>query len=171
MMNLNISEVVSRPGAEMGFEFNLEQIGDTGEIILNGPIKVKGKLLNTGSVLELSADVKAQILSSCNRCLEALEIPLDFTFTERYARQGEAAQELFEEGEMSAVMTYQEEIIDLVEAVKDNLILNVPMRILCREDCPGLCAQCGHSLKEGPCGCTTKEIDPRLAILAKLKKN
>jgi uncharacterized protein len=41
------------------------------------------------------------------------------------------------------------------------------MRLLCEEDCPGLCPKCGKPKREGPCGCPTKEIDPRLAVLAK----
>lgn len=169
-MKLNVSEVVSQPGVVKHFEFSLAQITDTGEIALKGPVVGKGTLVNTGTVLELSADVNSRIISSCCRCLEAVEIPLDFTFTERYARQGESAEDLAEESEMSAVMTYKDDIIDLDEVVKENLLINVPMRILCREDCPGMCPQCGRSLKEGPCGCIIDNVDPRLAILNKLKE-
>jgi uncharacterized protein len=43
------------------------------------------------------------------------------------------------------------------------------MRLLCDEDCPGLCAKCGKPLREGSCGCSSKEIDPRWAVLATLK--
>ena len=54
---------------------------------------------------------------------------------------------------------------DIVEA----LVLELPMRHVCREDCPGLCPKCGKRLADGDCGCKNeKEIDPRLKVLQKL---
>ena len=57
---------------------------------------------------------------------------------------------------------------DLDEELREALILSFPMRILCDEDCPGLCPKCGKPKREGECGCPTREIDPRLAILQTL---
>ena len=58
------------------------------------------------------------------------------------------------------------DIID--EQLAEALLLDFPRKILCSEDCPGLCPKCGKSLKGGDCGCPKKEIDPRLAVLAQL---
>ena len=55
-----------------------------------------------------------------------------------------------------------------LNAMLDNLELNFPSKILCKEDCLGLCQRCGKDLNEGDCGCKDDEIDPRLAPLAKL---
>ena len=57
-------------------------------------------------------------------------------------------------------------IID--EQLAEALLLDFPRKVLCSEDCPGLCPKCGKSLKGGDCGCPKKEIDPRLAVLATL---
>ena len=58
--------------------------------------------------------------------------------------------------------------IDLDELVMSDLLLTLPMKHLCREDCKGLCAQCGKNLNEGDCGCKKKPVDPRLEALRKL---
>ena len=61
--------------------------------------------------------------------------------------------------------------LDIDEQLTEALLLDFPRKILCDENCPGLCPKCGKSLKSGDCGCPKKEIDPRLAILATLLDN
>jgi uncharacterized protein len=58
--------------------------------------------------------------------------------------------------------------LTLDEELHDALFLSFPMRQLCSEDCQGLCPKCGKPRRDGPCGCSEREIDPRLAILATL---
>ena len=58
--------------------------------------------------------------------------------------------------------------LDLDEAIREELLLSFPMRILCQEDCPGLCPKCGKPKRLGDCGCPTWEPDPRLAVLKQL---
>ena len=59
---------------------------------------------------------------------------------------------------------------ELDEIIREQLILNMDMTVLCREDCKGLCPKCGRNLNEGDCGCDRTEIDPRLAKLKQLLK-
>ena len=58
-------------------------------------------------------------------------------------------------------------LLDLTEAVRQRVLLDLPMATLCKEDCAGLCAQCGHDLNLGPCECKP-EVDARLSILKTL---
>ena len=69
-----------------------------------------------------------------------------------------------EEHEDSYVMI-RDGKLDVDEALREELLMCFPMRLLCDEDCPGLCPKCGKPKKEGDCGCPEKEIDPRLAVL------
>jgi uncharacterized protein len=59
--------------------------------------------------------------------------------------------------------------IDLDPIVREQVLLALPMSAVCREDCEGLCAQCGQNLNEKQCGCEQKVIDPRLAPLMNIK--
>jgi uncharacterized protein len=61
-------------------------------------------------------------------------------------------------------------VMDLVEPVREEFILSLPLRALCKEDCKGLCDQCGENLNQAKCTCEEAEIDPRFASLLQLKK-
>lgn len=75
----------------------------------------------------------------------------------------------WEFGEVEAEYTiYDGDIFDFTDLLVENIIDELPSKILCREDCQGLCPHCGHNLNEGQCDCVFEDIDPRLAILNKL---
>jgi uncharacterized protein len=78
----------------------------------------------------------------CARCLEPLLHPVSVRFTEYYSRQPEEGTYLFSGEE-----------IDLTQMLGDNVVLSLPMRFLCRQDCKGLCPVCGQDLNKGACGC------------------
>ena len=59
-------------------------------------------------------------------------------------------------------------VLDLDETVISDVLLSLPQKNLCKEDCKGLCSQCGHNLNEGECDCDKKQVDPRLEILKQL---
>ncbi|MFR7894556.1 MAG: YceD family protein [Dysosmobacter sp.] len=60
--------------------------------------------------------------------------------------------------------------VDVGELAREAFILDMDTKTLCSEDCKGLCPHCGADLNLGPCSCQ-KEVDPRLAVLAKLLEN
>lgn len=167
-MKLNISELIKNPGAKEAFAFILADLPSDADMSFVQPVSVRGEVINTGHGLDLNAHVQTRVLSRCDCCLEEVSIPLEFDFSEEYVPEAQVAEDNEEEG-MSLVMTYSGDWLDLSEAVKENLVLNLPMRIVCDPECPGICPSCGKNLKEGQCGCIDKDIDPRLSILAKLK--
>jgi uncharacterized protein len=61
--------------------------------------------------------------------------------------------------------------IDLDPLVREQVLLALPMHAVCRDDCKGLCGQCGKNLNEGQCGCVGTQVDPRLAVLKNIKLN
>jgi uncharacterized protein len=61
-------------------------------------------------------------------------------------------------------------LVDLTEAIRQQVLLNIPMVTLCKEECAGLCSQCGHDLNLGPCDCEP-EVDSRFSILKTLLQN
>jgi uncharacterized protein len=65
--------------------------------------------------------------------------------------------------------TYSGDEIDLSELLRESLLLELPMRPLCSDDCVGLCSVCGKNLNQGPCGCVHDDVDPRWAVLKDLK--
>jgi uncharacterized protein len=119
----------------------------------------------------LVGTVRTELELACSRCLEPFRLPVDLAFDQRYLPQPEASpdeeREVAEEDlEMSF---YRDEQIDLNELLREQSYLALPMKPLCREECKGLCAQCGTNLNTGTCTCAREWEDPRLAALKQLK--
>ncbi len=132
------------------------------------PINVQGKIDNTGRTLYVSGQVSTVLELVCDRCLKSFNYPLGIPLQEEYASSGiiqELAKGDLEDKELRA---FDGEFIDLKPAVEDAIILALPMKMVCSDDCCGLCSICGCNLNEGQCQCTDDIIDPRLAPLKKL---
>lgn len=168
-MRINIGDILKDPGATKEFAFILDSGMEAGEAKVTSPVRIEGRVVNTGRFLELVAHVSTEVAVPCSRCLDEVRLPLEFDVAELYQPAG--WEDNGEEGEEEqALMALEGEWLDLDEAIKDNLVLNLPMRVLCSPECPGICPQCGRDLKKGLCSCIKEEIDPRLSILLKIKE-
>lgn len=138
---------------------------------LSGPATVKGKVRLSGNEVFVDGHVDTRAQVECDRCLKPVEVPVNADFELEYITGSEyessAAAELTE-AEMS-VSVFDGDAIDVDQIVKEQILLSVPTRMLCREDCKGICPQCGTDRNAGECACVTNEIDPRWAALKNLK--
>jgi uncharacterized protein len=103
--------------------------------------------------------------------LQPVEAPVSADFTLDYITGSEyESSEVAEltEAEMS-VAVFDGEGLDVDEIVKEQILLAVPTRMLCREDCKGICPECGIDRNTGECSCVADNIDPRWAALKNLK--
>jgi uncharacterized protein len=108
----------------------------------------------------------------CSRCLEPFTWPVDAPFDLHYqpaVGDGDATEREIDEDDFSTAF-YRDDEIDLRELMREQFYLALPMKPLCREDCRGLCPQCGTNLNRGRCECRREWEDPRLAVLKTLKK-
>ncbi|MDD5711815.1 MAG: DUF177 domain-containing protein [Smithellaceae bacterium] len=128
------------------------------------------RLQRVRETVYVEGEIKAELSAACGRCLEEIKLPLAGSF--RYTLIP-APKEYAEESELSAEdmdsLYYEEEAVDLDPIIVEQVILQIPMKILCREDCKGLCPQCGANLNKGKCSCPEKPVDERLAVLKNLK--
>jgi len=130
------------------------------------------KIYRFGKRVLIEGTVKITVTVKCGRCLKDAPLPMDLTYREEYLPAGETGRQKEQEltnGELDLGF-YDNDELDITELVREQVLLAVPMKPLCKEDCPGLCTFCGKDLKEGPCGCRKEETDPRLAPLAKFKE-
>jgi DUF177 domain-containing protein len=109
----------------------------------------------------------------CSRCVDPYELPVDVTFELRYVPQeqnaGDDDREIAEDDLTTAY--YREGSLDLIEMLREQFQLALPMKPLCSDACRGLCPECGANLNRTECGHQPKWDDPRLAPLkAMLKK-
>ena len=117
----------------------------------------------------LDGRVETLLELPCSRCLEPFRWPVNSIFDLRYQpRQSAPASERQVEEDDFSTAFYENDEIDLVQVMREQFYLALPMKPLCRPDCHGLCPQCGTNLNRGTCDCTHTWDDPRLAALKSL---
>jgi uncharacterized protein len=140
-------------------------------VSLTQPATVSGKVRLAGNEVFVNGHVETRAKIECDRCLRPVETPVNADFALEYIsgseyESSEAAE--LTEAEMS-VSVFDGQAIDVDEMVKEQILLAVPTRMLCREDCKGICPECGTDRNTGDCSCATSDIDPRWAALKNLK--
>jgi len=137
---------------------------------LTEPAAVSGKVRVAGNEVFVSGHIDTRAQVECDRCLQPVELPVNTDFALEYISgadyESSAAAELTE-ADMS-VSVFDGEAIDIDEIVKEQILLTVPARTLCREDCKGICPECGIDRNTGECSCVTDNTDPRWAALKNL---
>lgn len=116
---------------------------------LDGPLSIRGRLQATGDDdFFWHAHLSGRIRGACRRCLTDLSEPLEAEIDVLFSSDPDAADD-------PSVYALPEPLtkVDVRTAVREELALAAPAFLLCRDDCAGLCGQCGADLNAGPCGC------------------
>lgn len=159
-MKIDVGELRREIGSKKHVEF--DQPVETGipEVALAGPVRVSLDLLYTGKEVLGSFRVKGTIRGKCARCLKEMEVPLEVSFSEEFKNVSEQRP-----GDEDDYFPYHGDELDPTEAIRQNVILAIPPRLLCDPGCKGLCPYCGVDLNIGQCECKGEEVDPRWAAL------
>lgn len=163
-MLLDLSKLIDVPGSQTSFQTSLDlsdlQFGNC--CPAKEPVQAKGTVRNVAGVLKLEGTIDAHLEGVCDRCAE------HFSRDVQFALQAILVAELAdEEHEDEEVFLLTGNSADLEDIIRTTFVLNMGTRLLCAEDCKGLCCHCGANLNREPCRCS-KETDPRLAVLAQL---
>lgn len=129
-----------------------------------GDAHIKGVVTDEAGYMHLVLDASVSYRTECARCLDPVNGDFSVQLERTVAAEGTLSEEQLEEN-VDEYAVIENGMLDLDETIREELLLSFPLRILCSEDCPGLCPKCGKPLRDGDCGCKTSEIDPRLAIL------
>ena len=166
MMRINVSQLLKEP---IGSTRNYE-VSDTidvagGDRIVQGEVK----LVRTDRGILVKGTLYTVIEVTCSRCSTLFSCPLALNIEGEYFPTTDvvsgASLPLSEE---TGYFTIDERYgLDLTEAIYQYIMLAVPMKPLCREDCAGLCPNCGHNLNQEPCNCLSQKVDSRWSELRK----
>ena len=126
---------------------------------------VVGVLTDNSGYMRLKLQATLSYHGECARCLAPIDGVFSLDFERTVTTEGMIDEERLEELEDEYVVLDGHEL-SIDDTLCEELVLSFPLRLLCREDCKGLCPKCGKPRSEGDCGCPTREIDPRLAVLA-----
>ena len=156
--SLFMGEIKSLP---IDTELDFSQVEFQGMYPFPEKVRVTGAVNVRAGVVQLSARAAFVFHGQCDRCLspftQAYDVPLEHTLV--------ATLEDEENDDYILLDQYQLDLADLTMA---DILLELPYKSLCREDCRGLCTMCGKNLNEGLCGCTRQSVDPRLDVLRQL---
>ena len=140
---------------------------------LEKPVKIAGRLRKGIAQTDVEGRIGAELEMECTRCLSPSAASLDVPFKVAYVTEENytSAEEAELRGEELGVAIFDGERIDLAELAREQILLNLPVRFLCREDCRGLCPKCGADRNTVNCNCEEGETDPRWSALKELKRN
>ena len=133
-------------------------------ITFDSDARVTGTITDNAGYMRLILKAELRYHGECARCLAPVDGVFSLDFERTVATEGMLTEQEAEEMVDEYVVLCGHEL-DVDEALCEELLLGFPTRLLCSEDCPGLCPKCGKPRREGDCGCSDKEIDPRLAVL------
>jgi len=139
------------------------------ETRLVGRSEVNARATREDDRVELAGKISAAVEFDCDRCLTQVRVPVLQAFDLVYVPPlGTAEEKPLGENDLS-VGFYRDETIDLDDLVREQIELALPMSRLCKEDCKGLCPECGANLNETDCRCSESQSDPRWAALKSFK--
>ena len=162
-MLLELKKVFQNDGESISVDYDLpmNDVEFYGVCPFKTPVKVRAQAKNRASLVDLKIIVDFIYTRQCDRCLKLLEKPMHYEFDHKLAVS------LMSEIDEDYIETPDYKL-ELDEVVKTDIILELPAKFLCSEDCKGLCMKCGKNLNEGDCGCDKGSVDPRLEILKQL---
>ncbi|MCM1303062.1 MAG: DUF177 domain-containing protein [Lachnospiraceae bacterium] len=163
-MLVNLSDVLTSEGMQVRESADLEMKGfesRTGsyEIIERSPVSFTFTNIEDGKA-RVEGGVRLRFRAECDRCLAEVPVALELNFDRVVAPSDAAAEE--EIDDLSFMEGYH---LNVETFVYNEIIGNWPSKILCREDCRGICPKCGQNLNIRDCGCDTFVPDPRMAAI------
>lgn len=177
----NVAQLMKEPiGSTRKLELNIPELVMSDEAAGADAALRARDLLGNVKVTRLSKDllvqgqVAANVLVECSRCLEQFWTPVEGKLEEEFqptidVETGRSVhREEYEQDDAVFLITANHEM-DLAEPVRQSLVVSLPLKPLCREDCKGLCPQCGANWNEGACDCETESVDNRWEALKKLQ--
>lgn len=151
-MQMNIKNILNIPGTSQEFDFCVPE-ERTAEIIgyvFHTPVQVKGKIANHAGAVVLNMQIDFSLLVTCDRCLK--ETIQDFSYQTEHL----VVRFLNDEENEENYIIAKAESIDIAEIAVADLLLELPSKMLCKEDCKGLCPVCGCDRNVTDCDCTAK---------------
>ncbi|HNS38609.1 MAG: DUF177 domain-containing protein [Anaerolineae bacterium] len=147
-------------GTSRLIELNYPSVQLSDDVTL-APLQGSITATRTTEGIYLQGKLESSMSMECVRCLDEAIVPVDISIDELYYYPPQDAPE----GE---ARVGEDGIIDLAPLVRELSLLSVPIKVLCRPDCQGLCQECGANLNYGDCGCAEDDVDPRLSVLQSL---
>lgn len=173
-------DAIKDTGLHLSYQFSpardegLADVERSGEAGFLTPVTVSLTLNRLADTVEVRGHLSVRLGLTCGRCMAEFEQDAAADFSCVFAPQPEERRhptpgDLELGAEDVGLLFFDGQTLETDEAVREEVLALVPYRALCRPDCRGLCPKCGANLNTGACACAAAPVDPRLAVLAKLR--
>lgn len=147
-MIINLKQLFNITGERKNIDYNItpDELSDVNGLSFASPVHIKGEICNRAGIvtLEISADFTLHI--TCDRCLKELDRNFSYCFCHTVVSS-------LDKEDNDEYIVAEKESIDLNDIAIMDLILEMPSKQLCKDDCKGLCMNCGCDLNESECNC------------------
>lgn len=175
-MLVNVGPIRNEQGASVPIWFCVdrpETVASQLDFANGATLTVDGLATNTGRGYLVEAIIRSELNLSCGRCLKSYRWSLETPLCERYFSTDEGYvpataddDDDEQEDEADDIHHFSGTRFDLTAAVREQMLVSLPMKRICREECVGICSMCGTDLEEDPCDCREESVDIRMAPLA-----
>lgn len=164
-MLLNVSDVITSEGKVTSVQVPLEMdtvlyMGVNYSILEKEPVCFTFTNIGVDKA-KVEGTVSLKVEIPCDRCLKEVPTEIKLGFMREIQPQFEASQ-VTDEDDQGVMEGYQ---LNVETLIYNEILMNWPLKVLCREDCKGICKQCGKDLNLGDCGCDSFVPDPRMAVI------
>lgn len=178
-MFISIQDLEVKP-VEFAETFGPGKIDFGEEVVQQGGLKAEGRAelieedhggKSRVQDIRLVGEFDGKVETRCARCLDPVSTTVheDFDLLYRPLKPGKLGEEISINEAETEIGFYQGNGLELADVIKEQVLLALPVKTVCREDCKGLCAQCGQNLNQGSCDCTQERSDPRWSALEGLR--
>lgn len=161
ILKLNVGFIIAKSaGFSRTTDLNIQETLQVAPDLFVERLQGSLRLTRTSEGVLLQGELECTRWGECSRCLVETQVSFDLELEELYTvdYRDESAFSIGEDG-----------ILDLAPLLREEIIINTPSQLLCRDVCKGLCPNCGQNWNEGDCDCE-EDLDPRWAVLAELQK-
>lgn len=171
-MRIDLSELLSVADKELDVQADIEMQRFVSrmcdyEIIDKKPLFIS--LRNTGKkAFSLETNIVLSVLIPCGRCLEDVKYDMNITIN----KDIDMNESENDKAQILEYQTYiQDNCLDVEKMVYNEILVHLPMKVLCSENCKGICNRCGANLNSQTCNCDTTELDPRMSKIRDIFNN
>ncbi|MBQ9927129.1 MAG: DUF177 domain-containing protein [Lachnospiraceae bacterium] len=139
---------------------SVSYMGESYPVVDKSDVSLTFTNIGTGRIL-LEGEMSLTVDIPCDRCLQSVKVPIGVSFAHEIAAPNEEGVPS-EEEEQCFMSGYE---LDTDTLINNEILINMPVKVLCKEECKGICPVCGQNLNEKECGCDTFVPDPRMAAI------
>ena len=163
---LNLKQLLSAPGAKLSVckepDFSASSVGE--DCKFSSTVLINGEVQNRAGALEFSYKSDFELSFNCHRCGEKATVSRTESFFHVLA------ESVSKEQNEDSIVLLKDGMLDLEVLAQEDILLSLPTKLLCADECKGICPQCGQNLNKKDCTCVKNVVDSRLESLRELLK-